>query len=294
MWLIDVSSTVVTRHHGWPQPSSSYSASSISSPPPSPLYCRAIFRWGHRHRHRLRFPPTSTVFCLIVVCCRSLLLFVLVLSPFSSSRSLSALAPHSSAPVAVFLSSLLLLSRLFDYCVHPRRIWWTLFLLCWRITNVQPGHCRRRNHHHRRHGRRGSGVHFAGDGRYLHRHLRHCRIRSRAAASDGRPQKALTLTFSFSIAVVQIFSLLAASPTRPWRFASTVAPPPLLLVRKAPLLLVWKVYCYVGGADRVGRHQCCHLLLDRCRCHRFPTLPTEVCSLQRTPPRQLPVCSVLG
>ena len=34
-------------------------------PPPSP-----IVRCGHRRRHRLRLPPTSIVFCLIVVCCR--------------------------------------------------------------------------------------------------------------------------------------------------------------------------------------------------------------------------------
>ncbi len=42
MWLIVVTSTVVTCHRGRPQPSSSSSASSISSHPPSPLYCRAF------------------------------------------------------------------------------------------------------------------------------------------------------------------------------------------------------------------------------------------------------------
>jgi hypothetical protein len=64
-------------------------------------------------------------------------LFVLMLSPFSSSRSLPAPAPHSSAPATIFLSSLLLLSHLFDCCMHPWQIWRTLFLLHWRITNVQ-------------------------------------------------------------------------------------------------------------------------------------------------------------
>jgi len=87
-------------------------------PPPSP-----IFRCDHCRHHRLCLPPTSNVFCLIVVCCWSLLMFVLVLSPFSSSRSSPAPVPtHSSAPATVFLSSLLLLSRLFDCCMHPRRI----------------------------------------------------------------------------------------------------------------------------------------------------------------------------
>jgi hypothetical protein len=42
MWLIVVSSAVVTRHRGRPQPSSSSSASSITSPPPLPLYCCAF------------------------------------------------------------------------------------------------------------------------------------------------------------------------------------------------------------------------------------------------------------
>ncbi len=83
-------------------------------PPPSP-----IFHCGHRRRYHLRLPPTSTVFCLIVVCCQSLSLFVVVLSPFSSSRSSPVPAPHSSAPATVFLPSLLSLSRLFDCCVHP-------------------------------------------------------------------------------------------------------------------------------------------------------------------------------
>jgi hypothetical protein len=45
-----------------------------------------------------------------------------VLFPFSSSRSSPALVLHSSTPATVFLSSLLLLSRLFDCCVHPQRI----------------------------------------------------------------------------------------------------------------------------------------------------------------------------
>jgi hypothetical protein len=42
MWLIVVSSAVATRHCSRPQPSLLSSASSISSPPPSPLYCRAF------------------------------------------------------------------------------------------------------------------------------------------------------------------------------------------------------------------------------------------------------------
>jgi hypothetical protein len=44
----------------------------------------------------------------------------------------------------------------------------------------------------------------------------------------------------------------------------------------------------------VGRRRHRHLLSDRCRCPRFLTLPTKVCSIQQTPPRQLPICSVLG
>ena len=94
--------------------SSFASLSSCVPPPPSP-----IFRCGHHPHHRLRLPPTSAVFCLIVVCCRLSSLFVVVLSPFSSSRSSPAPGPHSSAPATVFLPSLLLLSRLFDCCVHP-------------------------------------------------------------------------------------------------------------------------------------------------------------------------------
>ncbi len=65
-------------------------------PPHSP-----IFHCGHRRCHRLRLNSSSNVLCLIVVCCRSSSLFVLVLSPFSSSRSSSALAPHSSAPTTL-------------------------------------------------------------------------------------------------------------------------------------------------------------------------------------------------
>jgi len=153
-------------------------------PPPSP-----IFRCSHRCRHRLRLPPTSNVFCLIVVCCWLSSLFVLVLSPFSSSRSSPVLAPHSSALATVFLSSLLLLSRLFDCCMHSRRIRRTLFLLHRCITNVQSGHCRRRHHRRRHPGRRGSGVHSAGNGHRLHRRLRCCRLCSRTAAGDGRPPR---------------------------------------------------------------------------------------------------------
>ena len=118
--------------------------------PPSP-----IFRCGHRRRHHLCLSPSSNVLCLIVVCCRSSSLFVLVLSPFFSSRSSPEPEPHSSAPATIFLPSLLSLSCLFDCCVHPRQIQRTLFLICQRITNVQLGHLR--------HGRHGSGVHSAGD-----------------------------------------------------------------------------------------------------------------------------------
>jgi len=119
--------------------------------PPSPhlLLCPSpspIFNCVHRRRHRLCLPPTSTVFCLIVVCCWSSSLFVLMLSPFSSSRSSPAPTPHSSAPATIFLSSLFLLSRLFDCCMHPRRIRRMLFLLRGRITNVQSGHCHCRHH----------------------------------------------------------------------------------------------------------------------------------------------------
>jgi hypothetical protein len=149
-------------------------------PPPSP-----IFHCGHRRHYRLCLPPTSTVFCLIVVCCRSSSLFVVVLSPFSSSRSSPAPAPHSSAPATVFLPSLLSLSRLFDCCVHPRRIRRTLSLLRRRITNVQLGHRRRCHHRRRHHGCRGSSVHSAGDGRRFHHRLRRLCLQSHAAAGDG-------------------------------------------------------------------------------------------------------------
>ncbi len=62
----------------------------------------------------------------------------------------------------------------------------------------------------------------------------------------------ICLNESMSI-VIQIFSSSAVSPSRPQRFASTVAAPPLLIVRRAPLLLVQKVYCCVRqtGSDIV-------------------------------------------
>ncbi len=270
-----------TRHRGQPQPSSSSSASSITSPPPSPLYCRAFllllppfsivvtvaitvsvfllpppYSVCHHRHYRLRLPPTSTIFCLIVVCCRSSSLFVVVLSPFSSSRSSPAPAPHSSAPATDFLPSLLSLSCLFDCCVHPRQIRRTLFLLCRHITNVQSGHRRRCHHRRRRHGCRGSSVCSAGDGQCFHHRLcRRC-LGSHATAGDGSPPPAtavrhvaLARSFSFSVPVVRIFSSLAASLTRPRRFASTVAAPPRLLVQKYPLLLFQKVYCCVGRTE---------------------------------------------
>jgi hypothetical protein len=49
--------------------------------------------------------------------------------------------------------------------------------------------------------------------------------------------------------------------------------------------------CEVDGVGRCRRR---YLLSDRPRHHRIPTLPAEVCSLQRTPPRQWPVCSMSG
>ena len=195
-------------------------------PPPSP-----IFRWGHCRRHRLRLPPTSTVFCLIVVCCRSLSLFILVLSPFSSSRSSSAPAPHSSSPATVFLPSLLSLSPLFDCCVHPRQIRQTLFLLHRRITHVQSGHRRRRHHRCRRRRRRGSGVYSAGDGRRLRRRLRRLRIRSRAAAGDGRPpRRPLLLLLRRGHPDLLLVGGVTVPPSKIRVHSSH--PPPLLLVRK--------------------------------------------------------------
>ena len=113
------------------------------------------YRHCFSRRYHLRIHPTSTVFCLIVVCYPPSLLFVVVLSPFSSSRSSPVPEPHSSAPATIVLPSLLSLSCLFDCCGHPRQIQRMLFLICQRITNVQLGHLRR--------GRRGSGVHSAGD-----------------------------------------------------------------------------------------------------------------------------------
>jgi len=53
----------------------------------------------------------------------------------------------------------------------------------------------------------------------------------------------VALSFSFSIAVARIFSLLAASPSHPRRFASTVAAPPFSLSKRPSLFLVRKVYC---------------------------------------------------
>ena len=219
-----------------------------------------IFRCGQRRRQCLRLPPTSTVSCLIVVCCRSSSLIIVVLIPFSSSRSLPAPAPHSSAPATISLPSLLSLSHLFDCCVHPIRR--TLFLLRRYITNVQSGHRHRR--HHCRHrcrlrGHRCSGVHSAGDGRRLHRRLRRRRLHSRATMGNGRPPRRPPP--SFSVAVVRIFSLLAASPSRPRIFASTVASPPLSPCLKGPpsprpkgLLL-----CGVDGVGRCRRRH--HLLV---------------------------------
>jgi len=251
MWLVVVSSAVVTRHCGRPQPSLSSSASSISSSPHWPLYCSAFLLPLPPFSVAVTVSPSSSyLHRILFVCCRSSSLFVIVLSPFSSSRSSPEPAPHSSSPANVFLPSLLLLSHLFDCCVHPRRIQQTLFLLHRRITNIQSGHRRRRHHPRRHRGRRGSGVHTAGDSRRLHRRLCCRRLRSRATAGDGHPPRAtavrrVTLSFSFSVTVVRIFSSAAASPSRPRRFTSTVAPPPPLLVRKAPLLLIRKVYCCV-------------------------------------------------
>ncbi len=64
--------------------------------------------------------PSLFPYCLIVVCCWLSSLLVIMLSPFSSSRSLTVPAPYSSAPINVFLHSLPSLSCLFDWCVHSR------------------------------------------------------------------------------------------------------------------------------------------------------------------------------
>ena len=260
-------------------------------PPPSP-----IFHCCHRHRHhlRLRLSPSSNVLCLIVVCCRSSSLFILVYSPFSSSRSLPAPAPHSSAPAPIFLSSLLLLSRLFDCCMHPRQIRLTLFLLRRRITNVQLGHCCCRHHHRRHHGRRGSDVHSAGDGRRLHRRL-HRRLCSRAAAGDGRPPRCphphpLLLLLCRGHPDLLLFGGVTDPPLKNRVHSSRS--PPLSLSERPPFSLSKRFIVMWVGRTESGRRRRLHFISDRCRCYRFPTLPNEVCSLQRTPPRQLPVCSV--
>jgi hypothetical protein len=58
------------------------------------------------------------------------------------------------------------------------------------------------------------------------------------AMAVRRVALALTRSFSFSVAVVRIFSSLAASPTRPRRFVSTVAtPPPVSLSQSHPFSL---------------------------------------------------------
>ena len=64
MWLIVVSSTVVTRHCGRPQPSSSSSASSISLPPPSPLYCRVFLLLLRPFSIAVTIAATVSVFLL--------------------------------------------------------------------------------------------------------------------------------------------------------------------------------------------------------------------------------------
>jgi len=212
-----------------------------------------------------------------------------VLSPFSSSRSL----PHRrhTPPFSYPLCSCSLIYSI---------------VAC--IRNGFDGHSSPLSKHHKRSvgslsspspssptlpssplswlRRCGSGVHSAGDDRRFHCRLCCCCLCSCAAA--GSPPLAL----SFSIMVVWIFSLLVASPSRPQRFASTVAAPPISSSERPPspcpkgLLLC--------EADGVGRCQRCHLLLDHCCCHRFPTLPAKVCSLQQTPPRQSPVCCMAG
>jgi hypothetical protein len=73
MWLIVVSSAVVTRHRGRPQPSSSSSASSITSPPPSPLYCCAFFlllpHFPLRSPSPLPSPSSSYLHRIMFDCC---------------------------------------------------------------------------------------------------------------------------------------------------------------------------------------------------------------------------------
>ena len=137
------------------------SASSISSPPPLPLYCRAFL---------LLLPPFSVAVTVVAtvsifssylhhilfdfMCCPSLSLFVVVLSPFSSSRSLKHRRHRFPTLSDLALSYIRLLRA------SAMDLMDTL-LLCRSITNVQSGHCHRRHHRCRRcrrHRRRGSGI----------------------------------------------------------------------------------------------------------------------------------------
>jgi hypothetical protein len=94
--------------------------------------------------------------------------------------------------------------------------------------------------------------------------------------------------------VVRIFSSLAASPTRPRRFTSTVVTPPPVSSSESPPFSLSERFIVVWAGRRAGRCRRRHLLSDRRRLHRFPTLLVEVCSLQQTPPRQSPVCIGIG
>ena len=119
---------------------------------------------------------------------------------------------------------------------------------------------------------------------HLNRHLCRHRLRSRAAAGDGRPPHnphphPLLLRPSRSCSDLLLVGGITIPPLKICVQSS-----------RPPSFSSLKRFIVVG----VGRRRRRHLLSDCCRCHRFLTLPTKVCSIQQTPPRQLPICSVLG
>ena len=104
------------------------------------------------------------------------------------------------------------------------------------------------------------------------------RLRSRAAAGDGRPpRRPLLLLLHPDLLLVGGVTV----PPSKIRVHSSHPLPPSSRPKVTPsprpkgLLL-----CEVDGDVR---RRCRHLLSRR---NRFPTLPVEVCSLQQTPPRQ--------